>query len=280
MFPADEWQLIRYGRYIADTVTSYDTVVNYISGVRKLHLLAGYPVVPMSAANLSQFLRAIKFELAHPIKQAIPMTPQLLRNIFNHVNLNQDHDVVCYTAVLLGFYLFLRKSNLVPESKATYSAKEQLSRSNVKMGGSVVLVEIEWSKTIQYQEKVMLLPLIPATDTRICPVLWLMLMLQRVKAEPGDALFSVRNKGGKVVPLTYNQLAKWLKEKVAKTGIDPEGYTLHGLRKGGACHALQSGLVGEDIQLMGDWSTMTYMTYLDQTLIRRINNMVKFMNEL
>lgn len=279
MFPADEWQFIRYGRYVADTVTSYDTVVNYISGVRKLHELARFQVPSMSSPNLAHFLRAIKFELAHPVKQATPMTPELLRKMFNHVRLDNVRDIVCFTAILIGFYLFLRKSNLVPESQAAYNPKEQLTRSNIRLGQALVLVEIEWSKTIQYQEKVMLLPLLPAKDKRICPVLWLSLMLSKVRAGPKEPLFAIPGKNG-VVPLTYDQLSKWLKETVTKTGTAPEGYTLHGLRKGGACHALESGLVGEDIQLMGDWATMTYMTYLDQTLTRRVNNMVQFMHGL
>ena len=41
-FPADERQMTRYSRYVANTVNSYGTVQNYTSGVRKLHDLAGF----------------------------------------------------------------------------------------------------------------------------------------------------------------------------------------------------------------------------------------------
>ena len=55
--------------------------------------------------------------------------------------------------------------------------------------------------------------------------------------------------------LTYKQLCKLLKKWVAATGRDPERYTPHCLRGGGATHALNAGITGEEIKLMGDWAT-------------------------
>lgn len=279
VFPADEWQMVRYARYIANTVISYDTVVNYISGVRTLHQLAGFEIVDLSSPNLRFMLRAIKRELAHPVKQAVPMTPQLLRELFNHVDLNDLRQIVSYTALLLGFYMFLRKSNLVPDTKGSFNHKEQLMRQDVRMGEHLVLVDIKWTKTLQFQQKELLLPLIPARDMAICPVYWLKLMLKYVKAKPTDPLFAVPTAQG-AVPLTYDQLAKQLKIWVEMTGRSSDGYTLHGLRRGGASFALESGLVGEDIKIMGDWASLAYMTYLDQSVQRRILNMVKFMDNV
>ena len=43
------------------------------------------------------------------------MTPQFLKDIFYFVHFN-DLELVSYTALVLGFYLFLRKQNLIPDS--------------------------------------------------------------------------------------------------------------------------------------------------------------------
>lgn len=64
------------------------------------------------------------------------------------------------------------------------------------------------------------------------------------------------------------------------TGRSLDRYTLHGLRRGGTCHALESGLVGEDLKIMGDWASNAYMTYIDQTVQRRVTNMVQFVENL
>lgn len=176
MFPADAWQLVRYARYIGNTVTSYETVVNYLAGVRRLHELGGFPVPAPSEPNIRHIMRALKQELAHPIRQAEPMTPDMLRAIYDHVELGNHFQLVCYTALLVGFYLFLRKSNLVPENKSSFDPQKQLTRGDVQIGKNMVLVVIKWSKTIQYKEKELLLPLLPASDITICPVFWLRLM--------------------------------------------------------------------------------------------------------
>lgn len=258
---------------------SYETVVNYIAGVRKLHELAGFNVPGPGDPNLKHILRAIRQELAHPIKQAAPISPQILKEIYNWVDLTNIVDIVCYTALLVGFYLFLRNSNLVPGSKSKFDPQKQLIRSDIQVGSNVILVVIKWSKTIQYQEKQVLLPVLPAKDLKICPVFWLKLILNKVKAGMDAPLFCTPQENG-VVPITYDQLADRLKYWVGKTGAPSGKYTLHGLRHGGACHALEVGLVGEDLKLMGDWATDAYMRYLDITLQRRVDNMVQFMREL
>lgn len=279
MFPASAWQMVRYARYIANTVVSYDTVLNYISGVRKLHELGGFETPSAGEPNLKHILRAIRLELVHPVRQAEPMTPSMLRAIYNHVDLSSVTDIVCYTALLVGFYLFLRKSNLVPESRTSFNPKKQLTRADVQIGENMVLVIIKWSKTIQYQEKELLLPLLPAKDKSLCPVFWVKLMFKKVRLNGDKPLFSLyEEKGEGTVPLTYDQLGSKLKYWVEKTGTSSQRYTLHGLRKGGACHALEVGLVGEDLKILGDWASEAYMRYLDLSLQRRVDNMVKFMH--
>lgn len=173
-FPASEWQLVRYVRYIANTVTSYETVMNYLAGVRTLHKLGGFQVADLKdSPNLIHILRAIKFELAHPVRRAEPVTPELLREMYNFLDLTDTQDIVCFTALLLGFYMFLRKSNLVPDTTKSFNEKEQLIRADVRIGKQLVLIDVKWTKTLQYCERSLLLPLIPVRDKRICPVFWL-----------------------------------------------------------------------------------------------------------
>lgn len=177
--------------------------------------------------------------------------------------------------------MFLRKSNLVPDSKGGFNPQKQLTRADIQIGESLVLVIIKWSKTIQYKEKELVLPLLPARDVRICPVFWIKLMVKKVKAKGSQPLFAVPDSSdGGVLPLTYDQLSGKYKNWVAKTGRATDRYTLHGLRKGGACHALEVGLGGEDLKILGDWATDAYMRYLDLSLQRRVDNMVTFMKNL
>ena len=133
----------------------------------------------------------------------------------------------CYSALVIGFCLFLRKSNLVPDTQEGFNPMEQLTRQDVWQQGKLTMIEIRWSKTNQYRERDLLLPLIPARNKLICPVFWIK---QLFKTAPGlllkSPLFCYR-KCGKVVPVVYDQLSKLYKQWVQKTGVDPVDHTLH-----------------------------------------------------
>ena len=228
-FPADEWQMVRFARYVANTVQTSGTVQNYTGGVQKLHDLAGHEVSDSGESNFKLIIQLLWAELAKPVKQAEPMTPEILREIYNHMDLTDTMEVVCYTAILIGFYLFLRKSNLVPESTVTFNPEEQLTRGDLFITGWLVLVDIRWSKTIQYKQKELLLPLIPAKCRVICPIYWIRYMLMLVPAKPTDPLFSIPKRGSNMA-LTYDQLRKLLTKWVGLTGRDPSPFTPHYLR--------------------------------------------------
>ena len=141
-FPADHWQMVRFSRYVANTVQSIGTVQNYTGEVRKLHDLAGYEVPNSGEANFQLIIHALRAELAKPIKQAKPMTPQLLRKIYDQVNLQDIFEVVAYTAILIWFYLFLWKCNLVPDSSVTFNPDEQLTTGDIFIAGWLVVLDI------------------------------------------------------------------------------------------------------------------------------------------
>lgn len=279
MFPASNWQMVRFARYLGNSVTSWETVNNYLAGVRTLHRIGGYPVPDTNDPNLDLVLRGLRFELAHATKQAKPMTPRLLFQIYQHINTADPWDVVKFAALILGFYLFLRASNLVPMSKEDFTPGEQLTVGDIRRHEGFLIVDVRWSKTVQYKQKINSLPLIPAKRTEICPVFWTTKVLELCERKKSDPLFSVTS-NGQNAPLTYKKLSSQLKTWVKAAGVDPTAHTLHGLRRGGCSWALQAGLVGPEIQLMGDWVTLAYIRYLDVSAQRKMTSMVRFVDQV
>lgn len=241
--------------------------------------VGGFPQVDSREATLSMFLRGIEAELAMPIRQSKPVTPIILAQIYRHVNLIDLEQIVAYTALLIGFYLFLRSGNLVPESMGKFQPGKQLTRGHVSHWEQLTLVEIHWSKTIQYKQKVLRLPLIPSKIKQICPVYWLNKVLQLIPGTSDDPIFLVP-RGDSYKPLTYDMLRNWFLLWVEKTGREPSDFSLHGLRRGGASWGLQAGLTGEELKLMGDWASQVYLNYLDTEIDQRVKNMVQFMDKV
>ena len=72
-------------------------------------------------------MMSIKCELALEIRKAVPITPTLLKDIYYKVKLDSPVELVCYIVLLIGFYLFLRCSNLVSKTGDKFNPKEQLT---------------------------------------------------------------------------------------------------------------------------------------------------------
>ena len=170
----------------------------------------------------------------HEVKQAAPMTPQLLLRLSRVVKFTDDTELVAWTATLLGFHMFLRKSNLVPDTMDTYDMSQQFRRADINITSinSAMMVEIRWSKTILFKQRILRLPVMPAENKRICPVFWTTVMLNKIPARAQDPALTIKA-GDTTLALSANQLIYRLRKWLLLIGEDATKYSLHSLRRGG-----------------------------------------------
>jgi hypothetical protein len=70
-----------------------------------------------------------------------------------------------------AFFLMFRKSNLVPNTVATFDSKKQRCRKNFTFDEKRnVLITIQWSKAIQFGERTLVIPLFSIPDSPLFPV--------------------------------------------------------------------------------------------------------------
>ena len=62
--------------------------------------------------------------------------------------------------------------------------------------------------------------------------------------------------------LTRKLLVSFIRSHVAVLGINPDEYTSHSLRIGGATSAAAAGMADHEIKLLGRWSSDTYQRYI------------------
>ena len=275
--PADEWQYIRYAVYTAERVTTHGTVANYIGGVRNLHKLAGFQVPhPDDAKNLNLTMQGIKSSLAKPVKQASPMTPQILLEIYEMVNFSNQFEVCCFAATLTGFYLTIRVSNIVPTSTKKFNPQEQFTRWHVGLDfPHVAVFLVEWSKNNQNKGRKMWIPVSPAPDSRICLIQTLQMYFRMVPVGDDEPCFCYRNEKGTLKALTYGQLNTQIQSWVKRTGRTGS-FSTHCLRRGGCNHGVKSGLAPEYIRKIGDWASDCFLKYIDVDLDMRCAAAVQF----
>ena len=274
----------RFGQHLSATFESPESVGNYLSGVRTCLALLGLQVPDVQDRQMKMFIAGLKRAMPHAIKQAEPVTPELLVKLSKVVNFTNQVEMVAWTGLLLGFYMFLRRSNLVPETMDTFNMEQQFCRGDINLLGleQPMMCEIRWSKTIQHKQKILRLPVLPVTNKAICPVFWVHYMINKIPAEPRDPVLTIRV-GRQKLALSANQLIYRVRKWLLLRGVDPTIYSLHSLhslRRGGATFAYQADMEGEMIKLLGNWASDTYKRYVDISMDKRYDSMKTFVEVL
>ena len=192
-FPCNNIQLCRLGQHLKKTFQSPDAIGNYLLGIRTVLAFSRLEIPDPKDRQMQMFITGLMHTMQHAVKQVSPITPQILQRISKVVNYKDKIEVIAWTAVLLGFYMFLRKSNLVPEAMDKFNSAQQFTRADVTLLGleRAMMFEVRWTKTLQFRQKVLRFPVLPAKNKAICPVFWVYKMLSDNPGNPDDPLFLI-----------------------------------------------------------------------------------------
>ena len=232
-FPADNRQICRFGQFLARTFKSPDAVGNYQSAIRTFTALLCFPIPNPQDKEMQMFTRGLKRVLDHEVNQAEPITPEILIKLIRVVDYTSQIEMVAWVATLVGFTMFLRRSNLVSESMDAFDPRMQFRRMDFHVSGplSVMMAEISWAKNIQFRQKILRLPVLPVENKAICPVMWVHYMVNQIPALPHEPAFTIMVQGQKMA-LSANQLVARLRKWLRVIKENDEQYSLHSLRRG------------------------------------------------
>ena len=149
--PAKDQTIIRFLIHLS-FYCKYSTVLNYLSAINVLHRHFGFNVILGDA----------------PV-QKLPMTPDILLQL--HPRFTARSDSGFWAAMLIGFYTFFRKSNLVPNSEKDFDPAKNLCRHDIIVRPWGLVICVRWSKTIQFRERQLLIPVMRLSKGHpLCPV--------------------------------------------------------------------------------------------------------------
>lgn len=268
--PTSVMVITLYAQFLSRSFKSVESIRNYISAVKSLHLLLDLDTSSFETHHLKLVLRGLSRLKQHCPKQALPITPQILYDIYKQFDITNALDVTMWCLFLHAFFLMFRKSNLVPDSISSFDNKKQLTRGDITFHTeNVLLFKVRWSKTIQFGEREVTIPLVSIPGSPLCPVQAFLQMTSLVKAEKDNPAYCLKT-GKQIVPITYRQFQKILKGLISKIGLNPKCYSTHSFRRGGASWAFASDIPSELIQLYGDWKSDAYKRYLKFNLKDKI----------
>ena len=259
------------GRYIAylSSRLSFSSVRQYLNAVRLMHLEAGFPNPLLSNWYLASILKGLKRLKGDSTRQKLPITCHILQGILRVLDLSCPFDITFWAACLVGFFSFFRKSNLLIPSTEKFDPQKHLCRADVQFHPSGVILLVRWSKTIQFRQRTVQIPLPHIAKSPFCPSSALLICFRMVPTAVGHSpLFCYPSPTG-VKPITHAAFTSYLRQCLKKLGIDPSLYSGHSFRRGGTSFALQCGLPADLIKLQGDWSSNAYQRYIDPSLSLR-----------
>ena len=81
--------------------------------------------------QVNTVLQSIKRKLANVPFQVLPITPQILKDLYNFIDVNVPADLALWSAFLLAFYCLFRKANVAPKNLQTFDPIKELSRKKL-----------------------------------------------------------------------------------------------------------------------------------------------------
>ena len=260
--------LCLYAQFLSRSFKSVDSIKNYLNGIRILFLISDLNVDIFYSFEVKLTLKGLKRKLLHMPKQALPITLEILTKFYDLLDHTNRVDVTYWCLFLFAFMLMSRKSNLVPISSKHFDKSKQLCRGDITVFQSCLLVRFKWTKTIQFGNRNLILPLVAIPASIFCPVEAYQKMCSLNPGSAEDPAFFV-SKRNKVYALTYAEFQKKLRILIAAIGLDSSLFSSHSFRRGGASLANQAGVPANLIQIMGDWKSDAYKRYIKCSITDR-----------
>ena len=275
--PIDMEVLYLYAQSLIDTFRSPGAVEIYVSALSKLHKMCKLPPLNMKDYELQKIFRGNRRTSKHRVRKAAPITPEMLSQFRDLLDLSNPEDALVWALFLTCFFLLFRKSNVTPLNGQDFDREQILLREDIRIWKSVILVKVKWTKTHMCAEDTFFAPLMSILGSRLCPVQALTNMYCLIPASGKSAAFCLPNGDA----FTYSMFMGKLKMLVSAIGKDPSLYSTHSFRRGGAVFlANRCGINTRLLMLQGTWKSLSFLEYLDNPLKDRASTFAKMRKTL
>lgn len=192
-FPISSNQLCLYIAFLGQSL-KYSSLCNYVDGLQWFCDYMGYSSLPRYTPKVKMTLRGFKRLLGTAVKQKLPITPSILLSIRQHLQPDDIEHSALWAAFLVGFFTFFRKSNLVPPSVRKFNADLHLTRRDFTFTDWGMVITVRWSKTIQFRNKILLIPVAAISGHPLCPVHAVQSYFSKYSASVDGPAFTYPNK--------------------------------------------------------------------------------------
>ena len=235
-------------------------------------------------ANLTAELQLLQIHNSTPVSTA--NKPQMSSAPVSQVKTsNGPNGSLVFTTVTCGSTLssnMLGLRNQSAPASFPYAASNTVSTFIGNSGHAQTLPSVgNWTKTIQFQNKKLTVPIPRIPGSILCPVSMLQYYFHQVPHfSSGLIPLFLYQSGLQYHILTYPLFLHLLRQKLSTLGYKPSDYSGHSFRLGGASFAFSLRVPHELIQQQGDWNSDAYLRYLSKPLTQRLRVATAFRSAL
>ena len=279
--PATTYLICQYAAYLARTHKA-TSIRNYLGIINLLHKEFDLPNPIQDNWQVTSLLRGIKRVKGGEVAQKLPITTSILLGIKSKLNARHSFDASFWAVCLTAFYGLFWKSHLLPLSNGTFDPNKQFQFSDFRLFTWGVLLTVRWSKTIQFRERVVVIPLPRVPGSPLCLYQAIKQAFTFTHWAPRDyhAFSWLDHKSLQVQCFIYRAFLDKLRHCLNQLGYEAKSYAGHSFRRGGASFAIQAGIPVSLIKMLGDWKSDSVLLYLTVPLdirLHTINQLSKHM---
>ena len=250
--PVDETVLLRFVAALSSSHCG-STIHNYLSAIRSLHIMNGYPCQFSEFERLKLAVKALK-RRSGPQRKRAPVTVRMLADICRILDFKTYEDALLWAMLTMAFFGFLRVSEFTTDGQ--FNPMYHLLREDLRFLAdfSSMFIKIKASKTDPFRQGCRIV--LGATGDCLCPVLAMSLYLSMSRSSEGP-LFKLLDSR----PVSRSWFCSRLQEMVRRIGAEGD-FTSHSLRIGAATRAAEVGLSSALIQILGRWRSDSFKLYV------------------
>ena len=235
--PAPTQSICQYAAFLARTL-KFSSIRNYLTIISLLHKEFSLPNPIQDNWVVKSLLQGIKRVKGGEINQKLPITPEILLGIRSKLNLRHSFDASFWAVCLVAFYGLFRKSHLLPTSNQLFDPTKQFTLGDFTFHPWGLLLKVGWSKTIQFRERMVYIPIPRIPNSPICAfqaVVNAFGFIQTAK-RTCHAFSWIDHKSLLIHCLTYRSFLAKLKTCLGLLGYHTTKYAGHSFHRGGGHH--------------------------------------------
>ena len=268
--PASSQTICLYAAFLARSL-KFSSIKQYLGIIGLMHKEFGLPNPLLDNWHVSSLLTGVKRVLGDALQQKLPITLDILRRLYSQLNLSYSIDAPFWAICLVAFFGMFRKAHLLVSKVDSFNPDQQFTKADFRFFPWGALVRVRWSKTIQFRERVVHIPLPRVTGSPFCPVSAISRAFSFTPmASDSSQAFAWVHPSLSLRAFTYSLFMSKLRSCLNNCGLLGRDFGSHSFRRGGASLAFQAGVPLALIKVLGDWKSDAVLLYLTVPLDIRV----------